>query len=127
MIDLKALAEGKFRITLDESAEVDPSREERPWYYRIPCKFGHIGLWTKTELSACAVGRVMPGKLMAIPGVRVVQRGDHEVQVAFPPDLLDEVATLLHARRKRRISDETRERLRVMGFKSATVEASADD
>jgi hypothetical protein len=39
--------------------------------------------------------------------------------VSFAPSALDQVASLLRARRKRRISDAERERLRSMGFAKA--------
>ena len=62
------------------------------WLYQVPCRFGHIGVWGENLLSAYASGRLMTGRLASLPGVRVVQRGDDEVQVTFTPDLLPEVA-----------------------------------
>jgi hypothetical protein len=47
MIDLKAIAGDRYRITVDESATIDTAREARRWYYRIPCKYD-----TDREISA---------------------------------------------------------------------------
>jgi hypothetical protein len=110
----KLAADSGFKIALDESANVDASRDARSWYYQIPCRYGHVGVWGKTLLSAYATGRIMIGKLASLPGVNVVQRGDDEIQVTFHPDRLADVANLLHARRRRTVSERERARLRAI-------------
>jgi hypothetical protein len=53
MVDLKAIAGSKYKIKLDESAEVDTTHEGRLWYYQIPCRGkSHIGVWGENTLSA---------------------------------------------------------------------------
>jgi hypothetical protein len=109
-IDLKALAGAKYRIALDPSAGAEPSRAERPWYYRIPCKYGFIGVHGPKALMAYCKARLVISRLIALPGVAVKQRGDHEVNVTFPPERLDAVADLLQARRRIILSDAERAR-----------------
>ena len=86
MIDLKRLADDRgLRRSLDPTAEIDRSRESRPWLCRIPCRFGWIGVHGETVLSAfCPRPRIWP-KLLAIPEVKIRQRGDRELTVVFPP------------------------------------------
>jgi hypothetical protein len=110
MINLKDLAGDRFRITLDAAAQQDPSRSERPWLYRIPARYGFVGVSGPDALMAhCHAARVTP-RLLAIPGVVARQTGDAEVNATFPPDRLDEVADVLQARRRRRLSPEARGR-----------------
>ena len=108
MIDLKSLASDRYRITLDESSKDDTSHENRPWYYRIPCKYGFISVYGADMLAAYARGRIMPGKLAAMDGTRIHQRGDDEIRVLFSPDRLDAIADLLGARRRRHLSPKNR-------------------
>ncbi len=115
MIDLKQFAGVKYRINLDESAELDPARENRVWYWRIPCKYGFIGVHGPETLSAFTSSTRIGLKLMDLPGVKVHQQGDREVRVLFTPDCLDAVATLLQAKRRRQVSPAERERLVAMG------------
>jgi hypothetical protein len=107
MIDLARLCGDTYRITRDEAADDRPqTRAERPWMLRIPCKYGHIYVHAKDALGASAAGRLITGKLAAIPGVRVHQRGDSEITVVFPPVVFPDVAALLQARKRRKVSKE---------------------
>lgn len=107
MINLKEIAEERgYRITLDESATIDPSRSERPWYYQIPCRRGHIWVWGKNMLAAYCNRPRLFTKLWAIPGVQRYQTGDDEINVKFPPELLDQIAEFLQAKKKRRLTPE---------------------
>ena len=135
MIDLKQLAKDHgYKLGEDETAtmlkeiiadeKADPKtrewareelRRERPWFWRIPCRLGrgHIGVWGEDKLSTYAAGQRMPARPAVLHGVTVVERGDDEVQVAFPPSLLGVVADLLGARRRSRpnLSPERRREL----------------
>jgi hypothetical protein len=114
-VDLRELAGDRFKIALDESAVADPTRSERPWLYRIPCRYGFIGVHgADTLLVYCGAARVIP-RLLAIPGVIPRQIGDGEVNATFLPDRLDEVADVLQARRRRRLGDEHRQQLAAIG------------
>jgi hypothetical protein len=110
-IDLKALAGNRYRITLDESAAGEPLAD-RPWSYRIPCKYGFISVHGPGTLAAWTGSRLKIASLAEAPGARVHQRGDREIRVLFTPDRLDEIARLLGARRRRpRLSEEHRAKL----------------
>jgi len=66
MIDLSRLAaEHGYKLALDESSEIDPPRDSRPWYVRIPHRYGHIGVWGENTLSACTFGRIIKGMALA--------------------------------------------------------------
>jgi hypothetical protein len=73
-IDLRLIAAERYRITLDESAKADASRELKHWCVQIPAKYGHIGTYSDRELSAYCSGRRLFARLLTIPTVRTVQR-----------------------------------------------------
>jgi hypothetical protein len=109
MIDLKREYGDRYKITTDPSLEPGTSRSERAWYYRIPATYGWIGVCGETTLLAhCNAGRVIP-KLLAIEGVTPRQVGDGEVNAAFDVERFDQVARILKAHRRRRMSPEARE------------------
>jgi hypothetical protein len=110
MIDLKALAGQNYRLTLDPSAEADPTRAERPWLYRVPAKYGFIGVHGGDALVAYCDRPRLFSALLEIPGARTRQRGDTEIAVLIGPEHLDRAAGILKARRRRRLSPEARER-----------------
>src|SRR5262249_30509383 len=56
------------------------------------------------------------GQLLALPGARLHQRGDDEATAVFPPDRLEEAASILRLMRRRQLSETHRRKL---------VEASA--
>jgi hypothetical protein len=127
MIDLKAIAGAKYRVRLDESATADPTRAERMWLYQIPCKYGFISVHSSDTLAAWTGSSGIIARLVAIPGVKVKQRGDREVRVLFDPKQLDAIADLLQARRKRHLSPDQKrlaiERLAAMREKSSPGQA----
>src|SRR5438067_1055735 len=107
MIDLKKQYGDTYRISLDEAATIlGQSTADRRWLQQIPCKYGHIFINGTETLGAYAAGRLIPGRLAALPGVRVHQRGDTEVSVVFPPEAFPAVAELLQARKRRKVSVE---------------------
>ena len=115
MINLKDLADDRYRTVLDESYQDDTARQSKLWYFRIPCQHGFISVHGSETLAAWTGSPRMVEKLIAIPEVEVHQRGDSEVRVLFGPDRLDDVASVLKARRKRKISEAERQRLATVG------------
>lgn len=72
----------------------------------IPCRHGQIE-WTGESgetLAAYTDGRLMRGRLLALPWIDPLPRqvGDSEVRVYFPAERLPDMAALLKARVKRR-------------------------
>lgn len=109
MIDLKDLAGDKYKISMDPSFEFTGVQEDRLWYYRIAGKYGHVYVNSKTELGVYTDGRQRIGMMKQIAGLRIHQVGDREASFVFPPELLDEVAVVLKARKRRpRMSAEQR-------------------
>lgn len=118
MIDLKAQYGSTYRITLDPSAEMaGQTKEERLWLYRIPCRYGHIYVHGKERLGAYTNRRLMISRLLALPGMKLHQRGDSEVAVTFDPGCLEQVTQLLQAYKRWYLAPERRaaatERLRL--------------
>jgi hypothetical protein len=128
VINLKNEYGKTYRITLDESASIDgQTQEERLWLYQIPCKFGHIFVQGENTLGAyCNRIKVIP-RLIALPGVRVKQRGDREVNVAFDPAQLAEVAQILRARKRMSLSPERREQLRLRMIEVRSLSARSPE
>ncbi len=124
-LNLHALAGGRYRLELDESARIDRSQEPKDWCIQIPCKHGHIGVHSDKELRAYCKATRLFARLTDITSARVIQEGDKEIAIAFHPTHLDEVAELLKARRKRVVTEEELQRLASIGFKAAapTLEA----
>lgn len=128
MIDLKALAGKKYRISLDESTSMDRVRDASPWYYQILGKYGHVWVAGKETLAFYCDHPRVTSRLLAIPGVKVRQRGDYEVNASFPTERLDEVCTLLQARRRRQVSEAEKERLRnISGLSTYRASLTAQD
>ena len=116
MIDLSAIAtDHGYKLTLDESAKIDPARSSRPWYWRIPCRYGFISVHGQDMLAAWSKSPKMIPRLISVPGVKVHQRGKGEVRVVFPVDRLADVAELLQARKRRRATEAARERIATLG------------
>jgi hypothetical protein len=111
MLDLKAQFGDRYQITYDESATDDTDRETRLWCARISCRFGFISVHGPDTLAAWSNHRSVVKRLAELAGVRVHQRGDHEIRVTFASDRLEEIACILRAKRRRRLSEEHRAKL----------------
>jgi len=109
MIDLKKQYGTKYKIQLDESADIlNQEKSERLWYYRIPCKYGHIGVWGKKTLSYyCDRPRFITKliNLVEINGWKIVQRGESEIQFTFAMTHFYEVADIVKPKKKRQMTE----------------------
>jgi hypothetical protein len=126
-VDLKTLAGDRYRIVLDPSAGDDPSHAGRPWFYRVACKYGFIGVHGGSTLAVHCDRRRLFAALLAIPGGRVWQRGDREITVLVDAEHLDAAAGILKARRRRRLTEEQRERLVAAGQRNWFSRGTASD
>jgi len=126
LIDLKATFGERYRIKLDESAEIPgQSKADRLWLYQIHGKYGHVYVHGRETLGAYVRtrrdgSRRLP-RLLEIPGATLHQRGDDEASVTFPPEAIESVASILVLRRRRKVTDEQRRRLAEMRAKVGRV------
>jgi len=107
-IDLRSLAEDRFRLELDESALPDGFRAERPWLYRVAARYGFIAPHGGDLLAVYCDRPRLFDRLLEIPGARIRQHGDKEMTVLVGWEHLDRAAGILKARRRRRLSAEAR-------------------
>jgi hypothetical protein len=88
-----------------------------PWMMQIPCRGGitiypHGGSKLAIE---CDYHPQIARQLGSIPGVELIQDGDHEKTFVFYLSLIDQVADIVQPRRRRQLSDDHRERLTASG------------
>ena len=108
-----------YRITVDPAYKHERFASDKAWLYRIPCEYGHIYIHGANCLGASTSSSRMCSRLLALPGVTRHQVGDGEASVTFPPELLDQVCDLLHAKKRRKpLSPEARAALVAMGVRS---------
>jgi len=80
----------------------------------IPGRYGRIEWFDGKEFAVYTNRPRLFPKLWAIPGVRRYQTGDTEMRAVFPPEALEQVASVIKARRRRTLSPEEARR---RGFK----------
>ncbi len=121
MINLKQQT-NKYRVTFEDSyyhaGLIDRADPDFPIYYQIiPGKFGEIYWHSDNRLAV----QVNSGKLMSrvskLKGVETFVEGDGEGIYLFSLDMLDTIAEIIKARRRRQVSEKERERLAQIGFK----------
>src|SRR5262249_24837221 len=93
----------------DPAAQTWGERRD-PWLVQIPCRYGTIYPHGGDLLALDLDGhRMLTKPLLAIPGVRLHQDGDHEKTFVFPPAVFDPVVALLPPRPRRQWTDEERQ------------------
>lgn len=102
-VDLKERFGRHYRIEWEPG-----SRSRDPWYMQIPCRHnrGHICPWGPDVLAACTNSRRLTERLARLPYTTVHQDCDDGGNVLFPVDHLPEVAEIMEARKRRRLSEE---------------------
>lgn len=107
-IDLRDRFGRDYHIGLDPAAD----RRGDPWYFTLPCRKGVIYPFGGDLLAVEIIGHpVIARRVGNIPGVRLHQDGDSEETYVFHAELFLSVAVLVLPRKRRRLSDEDRERL----------------
>lgn len=113
-VNLAKLCGDRYRV-VDDGTE-DPCREERPWCMEIRGKYGAIYPYGSThfmpELLAVRVDspRIWIRDFDHL-GLKVRQWGDFEKVFLFPVSMLDEIAGLIKAKRRRQVSPEQKAEL----------------
>ena len=118
------------RVTVDESIQHETFASDKAWLCQIPCRHGHIYIYGTNMLGAFASGSRIAARLLSLPGVTRHQVGDGEASVTFPPEMLDVVAALLGAKRRRHLSPEHQAKLAAAGapflFKKTVLTGSPE-
>jgi hypothetical protein len=130
-IDLKTLAAGRFRITSDEAALIEPGGKKDPWYQVIPCRYGQIYPYSNTLLAVHSKGSGIRRKLQALKGLMVQNWSDDgEALFLFKAELCEQVAEIVKPKRKRQLDPAQRqaaiERLRDYHFKLNSKHVNAE-
>jgi hypothetical protein len=111
-IDLKTLAAGRFRLTFDEAASIEPGGKKDPWYQVIPCRYGQIYPFSDSLLAIHSKGSGIRRRLQAIEGLTVLNWSDDgEAIFLFPQERFDRVAEIVKPRRKRHLSEANKKKL----------------
>jgi hypothetical protein len=79
-------------------------------YPAIPGRYGRVEWFDGHDLAVYSTHPRLFAKIWAIPGVRRHQTGDQEMRVILPPEALEQVAAVIHARRRRWLAPETARR-----------------
>jgi hypothetical protein len=112
IIDLKAAFGNRYQIDLDESTVGEPLAE-RPWMYCIAgqsvgSRGSFISVHSENLLAVWSNRRSIVHALEALPGCKVHQRCDDEIRILFTPDRLEEIASIIRARRVPQFTAEQR-------------------
>lgn len=117
-VDLTRYAD-RFKLGRDETAAIPgQSQSDRAWLRLIPCKFGKIFPWSETHLAAYVIGHKKAREFERLPFVTVAQGGGPgcgEVIVRFAPEHLEEMARVIGAKRRKRLSAAHRAKLVTAG------------
>ena len=118
-VNLRETFGQRFKVTMEESyaAERGPGAwADDPWLQIIPGRRDHVYPWDLTRLAATTKTTGATAKrLRELAGVEVYVDASDGVTVLFPIDLLDQVAEVLLLKRRRRISEDERQRLATIG------------
>jgi hypothetical protein len=121
MDGLVKLTGNKYKIVLDESwqyASLNQTTEDRLWYELIPCR-GKAMIYL-TSLNPMLFALYTPSIKSARSIVKQVPTHkaewlDGEAVLTFSPEVLDQIAELAGARKKRRLSTEAKTKLIASG------------
>jgi hypothetical protein len=119
-VDLRAMFGEQYQIAEDPSLAAerpDRRRTERAWLTRIPCAAGGF-IAPAGGRQLLAFGTTRRRRLRERPCVRIAQDGGDELIVTFDVADFETVASVLGAKRRRRLSDEHRAKLRAAGSNS---------
>ncbi len=109
---MKARFGRDYRVTLDESAEGGKDT----WMYQVPGRFGTIYPHGGDLLAVeCDYHDRTARSLAALPGVTLHQDGNREKTFLFAAELFPAVAAIVQPRRRRRLSEQAKQKLVAAG------------
>ena len=111
-VDLAARFGDRFRLNweADDRTKLLWPREDHPWLYRIPCRYGHVGVQGGELLYAFSDRPRIGRQLRTLPFIERAA-GDLEVRIVFQVDQLAAVLAILRPYRRRRLSNAARAEL----------------
>lgn len=109
-----------YRITYDESYDVKGTRKATrdPWYMQIPCAKG-ITIYPHSDtMLAVEVNdrNVLAKRIQAVHEIVTHQDGHREKTFLFPPSTFDRIAAIVKPKKRRVVSEEQIERLKIYAF-----------
>lgn len=113
-VNLAEFCGDRYKV-VDDGTD-DPCREERPWCMEIQGRYGAIYPYGSTHFHPDLLAvRVDSPRIWMRDfdhlGLKVRQWGDDEKVFLFPVSMLDEIAGLIKARRRRQVSPEQKAEL----------------
>lgn len=116
-VNLRETYGDRYRIALDESAYHAEGGKKDPWYFQIPCVFGHLYPYSHSLIAFYCASRIIRNRFhKEHPEIEVRQWADDgEAVFLFAPEQFELAAEYAKPKRKRRISDDQRQRLVEMG------------
>jgi len=115
-LNLKELFGDRYKIAIDESAFCKNESKRDPWYFQIPCKYGHIYPISDKYLGFWCDSRIIKTRMVReVPDIELVQDGDKEGVFRFTPEQFEKVAKYARPRRRRRLSKEHKQKLTKAG------------
>jgi hypothetical protein len=103
--NLREMFGDRYRMALEPPARTWNAQ----WYHLIVCRYGHIYPHGRNLLGFASnrCGAVA-NRVAALPYATVTQNGSDGMNITFPVEHFNEVAAIVHPRRRRRLSDEQR-------------------
>lgn len=108
-IDLQRQFGDRYRIGRDPAGG---RRNKDPWLWTIPCKYGEIYPYGGEAMAALVTAIRVASQMRCWQELEVIQDADDAVVFRFHFQHFDRVADRLGARRRRRYSLETLERMK---------------
>ena len=105
-VDLRKLFGDRYKIAVDESASCEPGGRKNPWYFQIPCKYGHVYPHSHQLLAYYCDSGLVRGRLhREHPEIEVRQWSDiGEAVCLFQPEQFNVIAVYARPRRKRQLT-----------------------
>jgi len=114
-INLREKFGDRYRVEYEESYHAehgDGARSDDPMQQSRRCQACHICPGGDGRLMACTdLAGPISKRLKALEFAAVVQDGSDGANVLFPIDRFDEVAAIMKPRRRRRLSEQHKEKL----------------
>jgi len=108
----------KYRTRHAPEYDIDP--EDRAWHTEIPCAKsgggGHIYTHGPGRLGYMGSQHCRKRQILKIPGVEIGQEGDQEFTALFPIELLDRVAKVVGAIKRKHLTAAHRAKLAATQF-----------